>query len=279
MIQLCILHEDAHIIVCRKPAGVATETKKAGQQDMASLVRNYRHGRGEEAYAGTVHRLDQPVEGILVFGKDPKSTAALSRQLAQGSFSKIYLAVTEGRMPEPEGKLEHYLKKDGRTNTSSVVKKGDPGAKKAELYYQVLETALDLEPVQNLVKIRLLTGRHHQIRVQLAQIGTPLAGDRKYGTLGAAGTCSRDHARQGKYKDVYEKINAANLARGFGCNVADQNADSGGGLGLCACELGFVHPVIKKSMVFRIIPSQPVFQKFGLDLGFDPELDAHPMMH
>lgn len=224
--QTGILYEDAHLIVCAKPAGVATETKKAGQQDMVSLICNYRHGRGEEAYAGTVHRLDQPVEGILVFGKHSKSTAALSRQLAQGSFSKIYLAVTEGRMPEQAGKLQHYLIKDGRTNTSSAVQKSHPGAKKAELYYEVLDTDMRLEPVQNLVKIRLLTGRHHQIRVQTAQIGAPLAGDSKYGR---------------------------------------SNADHAGGLGLCACELGFVHPVTKKEMIFRIAPSQPVFQKYGID--------------
>ncbi len=224
-----ILYEDAQIIVCRKPAGVATETKKAGQQDMVSLICNYRHGRGEEAYAGTVHRLDQPVEGILVFGKDPKSTAALSRQLAQGGFSKIYLAVTQGSLPEQEGKLQHYLKKDSRTNTSSTAAKGEAGAKKAELYYQVLGTDVSMEPARSLVKIRLLTGRHHQIRVQMAQIGAPLAGDRKYG----------------RQEEACE--------------------DGADGLGLCACALGFVHPLTKKEMIFRIAPSQAVFQKFGLD--------------
>lgn len=218
-----ILYEDQDITVCVKPPGTATETKRAGQQDMVSLVRNYRCDKGEEPYAGLVHRLDQPVEGILVFGKHVRSTAALSRQLAKGGFSKVYLAVTEGNMPGSEGRLLDYLKKDGRNNTSEVVDKGDTQAKRAELLYRVLETDMGLEPVQNLVRIQLLTGRHHQIRVQMAHLGTPLAGDMKYGK------------RKGKIES---------------------------GLGLCACELEFLHPVTNKALKFQIIPSQPVFQKF-----------------
>lgn len=218
-----ILYEDADILVCVKPAGVASETKKAGQQDMVSLLRNYRHNKGEEIYIGLVHRLDQPVEGILVFGKHQQSTAVLSRQLARDSFLKGYLAVTEGAMSSTEAKLQHYLKKDGRSNTSYVVSETAAQAKKAELSYKVLATDRNQDPVQNLVRIQLLTGRHHQIRVQMAQIGAPLAGDRKYG----------------------RKID-----------------DFAGGLGLCAYELEFVHPLKNKKMNFRIVPSQPVFRKF-----------------
>lgn len=176
-----ILYEDADILVCVKPAGTASQTKQSLRQDMVSLLRNYRHANNEEPYIGLVHRLDQPVEGILAFGKHAKSTAALNRQLQQGDFSKVYLAVTEGRMPAQEGTLLNYLKKDGRSNRSTVVKKEDPQAKKAELVYRLLETDESCRPVHNLVKVRLLTGRHHQIRVQMAHFGTPLAGDVKYG--------------------------------------------------------------------------------------------------
>ena len=179
--KIKILYEDADILVCVKPAGTASETRKSGEQDMVSLLRNYRHGRGEEPYAGLVHRLDQPVEGILVFGKHARSTSALSRQLARGGFSKIYLAVTEKAMPQQEGRLVDFLKKDSRSNTSFVAAQGEAQAKKAELLYQVLETQARQERVQNLVRIELLTGRHHQIRVQMAHLGTPLAGDLKYG--------------------------------------------------------------------------------------------------
>ncbi len=176
-----ILYEDADLIVCVKPAGTATQTRRAGQQDMVSLLRNYRHQKGEEPYIGLVHRLDQPVEGILVFGKHTKSTAALARQLTKGMFSKVYLAVTEGNMPQQEGKRTDYIKKDAHDNRSEIVPASDAKAKKAELYYRVLETDQKQDPVKNLVKIQLLTGRHHQIRVQMAHFGTPLAGDRKYG--------------------------------------------------------------------------------------------------
>lgn len=227
-----ILYEDADILVCVKPAGTASETRKSGEQDMVSLLRNYRHGRGEEPYAGLVHRLDQPVEGILVFGKHARSTSALSRQLARGGFSKIYLAVTEKAMPQQEGRLVDFLKKDSRSNTSFVAAQGEAQAKKAELLYQVLETQARQERVQNLVRIELLTGRHHQIRVQMAHLGTPLAGDLKYGRKE---TASR------------------------GTQAA--------GPALCACELEFLHPASRKKMKFHICPSQPVFQKFDYICG------------
>lgn len=183
-----ILYEDADLIVCVKPAGTASQTSRTGQQDMVSLLRNYRHKKGEEPYIGLVHRLDQPVEGILVFGKHTKSTAALAGQLAKGIFSKCYLAVTEGNMPQQEGKRTDYVRKNARTNRSEIVPASDAKAKRAELYYQVLETDRNQDPVKNLVKIQLLTGRHHQIRVQMAYFGTPLAGDRKYGRSDGDGT-------------------------------------------------------------------------------------------
>ena len=230
--KIKILYEDADILVCVKPAGTASETRKSGEQDMVSLLRNYRHGRGEEPYAGLVHRLDQPVEGILVFGKHARSTSALSRQLARGGFSKIYLAVTEKAMPQQEGRLVDFLKKDSRSNTSFVAAQGEAQAKKAELLYQVLETQARQERVQNLVRIELLTRRHHQIRVQMAHLGTPLAGDLKYGRQE---TASR------------------------GTQAA--------GPALCACGLEFLHPASRKKMKFHICPSQPVFQKFDYICG------------
>ncbi len=230
--KIKILYEDADILVCVKPAGTASETRKSGEQDMVSLLRNYRHGRGEEPYAGLVHRLDQPVEGILVFGKHARSTSALSRQLARGGFSKIYLAVTEKAMPQQEGRLVDFLKKDSRSNTSFVAAQGEAQAKKAELLYQVLETQARQERVQNLVRIELLTGRHHQIRVQMAHLGTPLAGDLKYGRQE---TASR------------------------GTQAA--------GPALCACGLEFLHPASRKKMKFHICPPQPVFQKFDYICG------------
>lgn len=232
-----ILYEDADILVCIKPAGIASQTKMRGQQDMVSLLCNYRHEKKEEPYVGLVHRLDQPVEGILVFGKHAKSTAALNRQLQQETFSKVYLAVTEGRMPAQKGRLRDYLIKDGRSNVSMVVKQEDPQAKKAELLYERLMTDESYDPVQNLVKIQLLTGRHHQIRVQMAHFGTPLAGDVKYGRKNNGAECG-----------IYS------------------------GLGLCACGLEFVHPGSHEKMRFSMAPSLPVFQKFGSIIMNHPDI-------
>ena len=125
-----------------------------------------------------------------------------------------------------------FLKKDSRSNTSFVAAQGEAQAKKAELLYQVLETQARQERVQNLVRIELLTGRHHQIRVQMAHLGTPLAGDLKYGRQE---TASR------------------------GTQAA--------GPALCACGLEFLHPASRKKMKFHICPSQPVFQKFDYICG------------
>lgn len=248
-----ILYEDKDILVCVKPAGVASQTKMSGQQDMVSLLRNYRHEQGEEPYIGLVHRLDQPVEGILVFGKHAQSTAALNRQLVKGNFSKVYLAVTEGNMPQQEGKLLDYLKKDGRRNLSAIAEKGDPQAKWAELLYRVLETDGSCCPVRNLVRVQLLTGRHHQIRVQMANIGTPLAGDTKYGRGLQAEYGGSLYAGQNRMRPAEYTEHGVQ---------GQQNNGTGCGLGLCACELEFVHPVKNQAMKYELTPSQMVFQRF-----------------
>ena len=158
-----ILFEDKDIIVCRKPAGIAVQNARIGAMDLESGLKNYlaSAGNGRQIpYLAVVHRLDQPVEGVLVFARNPKAARNLSAQITAGKMEKIYLAVTFGRPAEYEksetarsteadsdeirsGKkhepkiLEDYLKKDGKTNTSSVVSPGTPGAKKARLSYEV----------------------------------------------------------------------------------------------------------------------------------------------
>lgn len=206
-----IIYEDDTILVCIKPEGVATQTKKIGQPDMESLLKNYRAGKGEEPYIGVVHRLDQPVRGIMVFAKTKEAAASLSRQFATRKADKYYYAVTDGIPNPPKGTLEDFLLRDGRTNTSSVVSKSTPNAKKAVLSYQVLKE----NGTNAWLKIHLETGRHHQIRVQMANAGWPLCGDRKYN---------------------------------FRENLKQQHTS----LALCSYKLTMKHPVTKKNMEFEI---------------------------
>lgn len=178
MNNLDIIYEDADIILVHKPAGVATQTKRLGQQDMESLLKNYRAKKGETPYIGVVHRLDQPVEGIMVFAKNQKAAATLSKQVQQHVIGKYYYAVTECMPTEPKGVLEDYLLTDKKTNVTQVVNADVPEAKKAKLEYEVVEE----KESKTLIRIKLHTGRQHQIRVQMAHMGCPLVGDSKYGS-------------------------------------------------------------------------------------------------
>lgn len=183
--RLEILFEDGHILVCRKPAGIATQSARTGQQDMVSLIKNERAKKKEEPYVGLIHRLDQPVEGVMVFAKTPQAAAKLSKQVADRGMDKYYLAVAEGQI-QKDGILEHYLVKDGRTNLSRVAAgPEEKDAKKAKLSYQVLDYDRDRD--LSLIKIKLDTGRHHQIRVQMSAAGYPLVGDQKYNPNAAGG--------------------------------------------------------------------------------------------
>lgn len=177
MNNLDIIYEDANIILVHKPAGIATQTKRLGQQDMESLLKNYRAKNGETHYIGVVHRLDQPVEGIMVFAKNKKAAASLSKQVQQHVIGKYYYAVTECKPTEQKGVLEDYLLTDKKTNVTQVVNADVPDAKKAKLEYDVIEE----KEGKTLIRIKLHTGRQHQIRVQMAHIGCPLVGDSKYG--------------------------------------------------------------------------------------------------
>lgn len=173
-----IVYEDPVLLVVHKPAGIATETAKIGQADLVSELKNYRKKKGESTYIGVVHRLDQPVEGLLVFAKDAHTAKKLSNSLQEGSLTKKYVALTVGVPQMQEGVLTDFLIKDGRTNLSKVVPIETPGAKEASLSWKLLAHNDDV----SLLEIELFTGRHHQIRVQMAHAGFPLLGDLKYGS-------------------------------------------------------------------------------------------------
>ena len=175
-----ILFEDNDILICHKPAGVATQTKRLGQQDMESLLKNYRAKKGEPPYIGIVHRLDQPVEGVMVLAKNQQAAAHLSKQVQDRVIGKYYYAVSAGCPKEREGVLEDYLSTDKKTNFTQVVAAETNGAKKAKLEYKVVES----KGGKTLFDIKLHTGRQHQIRVQMANAGCSLIGDSKYGDAG-----------------------------------------------------------------------------------------------
>lgn len=174
-----IIFEDQEILVVYKAAGVPTESKNVAQADMVTELANYRVKNKEKPEVYVVHRLDQPVEGIMVFAKTKEAANALTKQIKDHVFVKKYYAIiTREQFPE-EGVLEDYMVKDGRTNTSKVVSSNDPRAKKAKLSYKTVAQWDD----RKLLDIQLYTGRHHQIRLQLASRTAPILGDVKYGGI------------------------------------------------------------------------------------------------
>ncbi len=281
-----ILYEDASIIVCRKRAGMATQTARLGEQDLESALKNY----WKASYVAVIHRLDQPVEGILVFARTKEAAAGLSRQSAGQIMNKKYYAVAimdaqrmdffrgnsgmaysfgngprmEGIGEAPafrigasaadffmeEGKeqvLVDYLQRNGRENISKVVDKNAKDGKRAELIYEVLaarevlwengddtdisgmETEAAVRKKIALLRVQLKTGRHHQIRVQMAHGGMPLLGDGKYGSM--------------ESKDYSRRMGIKNIA-------------------LCAYSLEFIHPLTGRKMNFEITPKGMAFAPF-----------------
>ena len=224
MIAEKILYEDGQIIVCRKTAGVPTQTTALGEPDLVSMLKNYRAEKNEDPYIGLVHRLDQPVEGVMLFAKTKSAAAILSKQVATRDMGKEYYAVVEGDPKEKEGSLTHWLVRDGKTNTSRVVVKNTPEAKEARLDYRVLGTMEVDGKIRSLIRVYLHTGRHHQIRVQMSATGHPIVGDRKYGEENQRG---------------YEPLS------------------------LCSCRLNFRHPETGKEMEFSIQPEGKQFHQFS----------------
>lgn len=182
-----ILYEDSVLLVCRKHAGMAVQSAKKSQIDMESALKNYLAQQdanaGQIPYLGVIQRLDQPVEGVLVFAKTPKAAAKLNQQMGERKFEKYYLVMVEDEGKQPQGVLEDYLLKDGRTNTSKVVGSGVKGSKQARLSYRTVSK----QDTRVLLEVQLETGRHHQIRVQLAHAGMPIVGDGKYNPQTKAG--------------------------------------------------------------------------------------------
>lgn len=263
-----ILYEDQYLIVCHKPAGIPVQSARIGTKDMVSILNNYLAEKCEANTSGkkcgrkqetvyVVHRLDQPVEGVIVFAKIKKAASELGKQISQNRMKKIYRAVccvtekAEDKLPLEPGstyELVDYLVKDGRTNTSSVAQKGDRDAKCAKLSFTVVDNIRGVRHGSGasgeisggsdgrsyvLAEIYLETGRHHQIRVQMAEAGLPLYGDQKYYSEWSRYLC-----------EEYGQGDRASLA-------------------LCAVSLTFCHPASGKEMTFHAGPKAEAFRLFA----------------
>ena len=185
MQNLKVIFEDNHIIVVEKSVNIPSQGDKTGDVDMLTIIKQYikeKYNKPGNVYLGLIHRLDRPVGGVMVFAKTSKAAARLSEQVRNKDFKKTYLAIVDGKLEKAEAVLENYLLKNERTNTSKVVQEGTKNAKYAKLEYEVMK--YNEETNLSLVKVKLHTGRHHQIRLQFANIGNSLYGDQKYGTRG-----------------------------------------------------------------------------------------------
>ncbi len=223
-----ILFEDNHIIVVSKPQGVASQPDETGDKDMLTQVKEYikeKYNKPGEAFVGLVHRLDRPTGGAMVFAKTSKAASRLSEQMRNGDFDKTYLAVVCGKPRESKSKIVSWLKKDEKTNTAVIVPQSTTGAKRAELDYETL--AFNQDTNHSLVKVKIYSGRGHQIRVQMKSIKCPIFGDQKYGGEGMPKVM----------------------------------------LNLFATELAFLHPVSKQKLIFRVYPPETssAWNEFNID--------------
>lgn len=212
-----ILYKDKDLLVCVKPAGIATQTAQLTRPDMVSLLRNQLAEEGEASELHVVHRLDQPVEGLLVFARNSKTAAYLDRQVSDASghaMTKEYLTMVRGSLDPLEGRLENLLIKEVKTNLSRIAGEKEKGAKRASLSYKTEWCSEDGS--ESLIRVRLETGRHHQIRVQMAHAGHPIIGDTKYGSSDAGREDNKqtDNRRGGRVRSerVPLKLCAVNLA-------------------------------------------------------------------
>lgn len=177
---MTILYEDNHIIAVRKEAGEIVQGDKTGDKPLSEYVKEYikeKYRKPGNVFCGVVHRIDRPVAGVVLFARTSKALTRLNEMLRKGEIHKTYWALVEGRPSQPEGELENWLLSDGRLNKTRIVSPGTPEAKLARLKYRTIAAG----ERYTLLEIRLLTGRKHQIRVQLSGMGHPIKGDLKYG--------------------------------------------------------------------------------------------------
>lgn len=205
---MTVVYEDNHLIAVNKTISEIVQGDKTGDTPLSETVKQWlkdKYQKPGNVFVGVTHRLDRPVSGVTLFAKTSKALERMNEMFRQGEVKKTYWAIVANQPPEPEGELTHYLIRNEKQNKSYAYDKEKQGSKKAVLAYRLIAQS----ERYYLLEIDLKTGRHHQIRCQLAKIGCPIKGDLKYGF-----------------------------------NRSDPN----GGIGLHARKVGFIHPVSKKEI-------------------------------
>jgi len=178
--ELEILFEDNHLLALLKPAGMLVQGDATGDETLLERAKSYlkaKYGKPGKVFLGLVHRLDRPTSGVVVFARTSKAANRLSAQFRAKTAKKTYLALVEGLVTPQHGRLVHHLKRLDKRRRTEPASPDDPSARKSELTWRVISR----KNGRSLLEITPITGRTHQIRVQLAAFGHPIAGDRKYG--------------------------------------------------------------------------------------------------
>jgi len=219
-----IIYEDNHLIVVNKEAGLLVQGDHTGDKSLPDYIKQYlkeKHNKPGAVFCGVIHRIDRPVSGLVVLAKTSKALERMNKLVRTRDFHKTYWAIVKRRPHPKEGKLTHWLVKDGKKNKTTAFDEDLGDGKKSELSYSVIGKLND----HFLVEVRPITGRPHQIRVQLSHVGSPIRGDVRYG---------------------FKKLNP------------DRRS-----INLHAKELHFIHPVKKESMHFKApLPVDDFWQQY-----------------
>ena len=210
--NLEVLFEDNHLLIVNKKSGDIVQGDKTGDKPLSDVVKEYikeKYNKPGEVFLGVVHRLDRPTSGVIIFARTSKALERLNKMLRERTISKTYWAVVKNTPLKEKDSLIHFLKKNPKNNKSTVFTKETDASKKAILHYSVIKKLDNY----SLLEIDLETGRHHQIRAQLAYIGSPIKGDLKYG----ASRSNKDgsihlHARKISFTHPVSKENILFLA-------------------------------------------------------------------
>ena len=178
--DLEVVYEDNHLIVVNKHSGEIVQADKTGDEPLSEIIKKWlkeKYNKTGNVFCGVIHRIDRPVSGVVIFAKTSKALARMNQLIQNKQLHKKYWALVKNAPPQPQGNLVHYLYRVERLNKSIVSETPKEGYQRAELNYWLIASS----QTYHLLEIELITGRHHQIRAQLAAIGCPIRGDVKYG--------------------------------------------------------------------------------------------------